>query len=160
LDDVSDATSLGTALNRWVKNYFSISKVNFDVKHWWENMVLVVGDTDLVSKVLHRGIDGFSDSSNHQAIHVVLVRQPSLRLLVWLDVISGILQSFVDFFTVILDVLKSRDNQSGVDLLKIFWVEWLQFSLKKWLLPGAHHGLNLLNVVLHLLDKLVLVGNN
>ena len=123
-------------------------------------MVLVVRNTDLVSKVLHRGLNGFSDSTNDQAIHVILVRQPSLGLFVWLDVISSVFQSFVDFLTVILDVLKSGDNQSGVDLLKILWEEWLQLSLEEWLLPGMHHGLNFLDIVLHLLDKLVLVGNN
>jgi hypothetical protein len=160
LDDISDASSLGTAFDRWVKNNFSVSKVNLDVEHWWEKMVLVVRNTDLVSKVLHRGLNGFCDSSNDQAIDVVLVRQPSMGLLVWLDMISSVLQSLVDFFTVILDVLKSRDNQGGVNLLKILWEEWLQFSLEKWLLPGLHHLLNLLDVILHLLDKLILVRNN
>lgn len=47
-----------------------------------------------------------------------------------------------------------------MNLLKILWEEWLQLSFEEWLLPGVHHGLNFLDVVLHLLDKLVLVSDH
>ena len=42
-----------------------------------------------------------------------------------------------------------------MDLLNIFWWEWLWLSVEEWLLPVFHHDLNLSDVLLHLLNESV-----
>jgi len=160
LDDISNTILSAVGLNSWVKDDISISQVNLDVEHWWKSLMFVVGDADLVGKVVHGSLNSLSHTFDNQSVDIVLVRQPSGRFFVWLDVISSVFKEFVDFLSVVLDILKSGNDQSRVDLFKIIWEEWLQLSLEEWFLPRGHHSLNLLDVLLHLLDELVLLIDN
>ena len=65
LDDISNSVSLGLTGDWWIEDHLSISQVDLDVEHWGKQVVLVVGDGDLVGQESHGGLDSFSDTFNH-----------------------------------------------------------------------------------------------
>lgn len=97
-------------------------------------------------------MDTLCNAFNDQSIHIVNVGDPSKGLLIWLDVISSVLQSLVDLFSMILDIFKSWHDCGLMSLLEILREERLVFALEEWLLPLDHHLLHLFDVVLHFLD--------
>jgi hypothetical protein len=107
LDDISNTISFGVVVDWWIENDSSISQVNSNIENWKQLVVLVVGDTDLISEVLHGGTNTFSDSLDYQTVHIVNIRDPSWGFLVWLDVLKGIFKKFMDFFTMVFDIFKS-----------------------------------------------------
>lgn len=123
-------------------------------------MVLVVRNADLIREVSHRGADTGSDSSNNQTVDIINVGDPSMGLSVWLDVLEGVFEEFVDLPPVVLGVLETGNDEGLMALLDILRSQRLWLSLEEWLLPRLHHLLDLANVGLHLLDEGIHVSDD
>lgn len=53
LDKIFDTSFLAVRLNGWIKDNISIKEVDLDIEHWWELMVSIVVNVDLVGKIFH-----------------------------------------------------------------------------------------------------------
>jgi len=101
-------------------------------------MVLVVWDVNLIRQERHRFNDTSSDTFYDKTVYVVFICNPVSTLLVTSNVIITVFYGFVNFFTLVSNVFKSRHNQRLVSLLKIIWERWSHLSLKEWFFPVFH----------------------
>lgn len=115
LDDISDTVLLWAEVNWWVKNDITdfstvdlhFLQVNPDIEYRQKPVMFVVRDANLVSKVAHRRTNTFCYSPDDKTVHIVNVREPCCRLLVWFNVLERIFQKLMDFPAIVLDVFKS-----------------------------------------------------
>ena len=155
VDDITDTIVELTAADGWVEGDRAVVEANSDVEDWLQHMQLVVVDGDLLSKVGHRGVDTVGDALNDESVDIVDVCQPLLALLVWLDVVNGVLHELGDLFAFDFGLLEAGGDSSIVQRLYIFGWESLGLSIVERSLPLVHHLDHLSDVLFHLLDELV-----
>jgi hypothetical protein len=76
LENVSDTASSGVAANGWVEDDLTVSQVDLDVEHWWEVVLPVVSNADLVGQECHGGNDTLGDTLNDESVDVINVGEP------------------------------------------------------------------------------------
>ena len=124
--------------------------------------MLVVLDRNLLGQVGHRRVDTVCDSLNDKAIDIVDIAEPLNALLVCgTDVIDRVLHELVDLFAFTSDGFETSNDSCVVLSLDVIGALSPHLSLEEGLLAPHVHDLNhLADVLLHLLDELVDVGDD
>ena len=161
VDDISNtvvalvALEGGDEVQIWVG---AVNEVNLNLEDRGPHVVDVGLDADLLAQVVHGGVDSHGDTLNQKAIAEIDIAEPVSSLFVGLDVIKSVSEEFVDFLTLGTDVITAGLNRGAVEVDNCVGLLGL-LAFEEGLVPGHHDGTDLADVVLHLLDEDVDLGD-
>jgi len=162
VDDVSNTVVALVALERGNEvqvGFRAVNEVHLNLKDRSPHVVDVSLDADLLAQVVHGGVNSDGNALDQEAIAEINIAEPVSSLFVGLDVIKGVSEELVDFLTLGTDVVTAGLNSGAVEVDNCVGLHGL-LAFEEGLVPGDHDGTDLADVVLHLLDEDVDLGDD